>query len=287
MMDEKQDEELEERPEERPPVIRTFLIVLAVVLVGLSVLYFAFLKKPKSEPVESAAKTIAETVPEGRVETDKPVPEVPPVELGKSDDLVRQMAKEVSSHPRLATWLQSQNIIRKFTAAVDNIANGQSPRKQVDFFNPSGVYKVTKKGTIYVTDPSSYARYNQPVDVFISLDPGAFAGLFRAFKPLFQEAYKDLGYPDADFEDTLVRAIVELLKTPIVEREIPMEKSVVTYRMLDSRLESLSEAQKHLLRMGPENVGSVQLKLREIARALDVPDYRIPKPLYLIPEMGK
>ncbi len=286
-MDEKQDDELEERPDERPQVFRTVLIILAVVLVGLAVLYFGFLKKPKAEPVEPAAKTAAETVAEGRAESDKPVPELPPVELARSDDLVRQMAKEVSSHPRLAAWLQSQNIIRKFTAAVDNIANGQSPRGQVDFFNPSGIYKVVKKGAIYVTDPSSYARYNTPVDVFISLDPQACAGLFRAFKPLFQEAYKDLGYPDADFEDTLVRAIVELLRTPIVEPEIPVEKSVVTYRMLDPRLESLSEAQKHLLRMGPENVGSVQLKLREIAQALGVPEYRIPKPIYLIPQIRK
>lgn len=283
-LDEKLDEEQDEKQEEKKKIIRTGLIILAVIIGAIAVYYFGFMKKPKAAP---APKTEAVAKPEERTAEAKPVPELPLVELGKSDDLVRQMIKEISSHPRLAVWLQSRDLIRKFTAAVDNIANGLSPKKQVDFFEPKGPFKAVKKGNLYVPDPSSYGRYNPAVDIFISLDAKACANLFRAYKSLFQEAYKDLGYPDSDFEDTLVRAIIELLKTPIVEREIPLEKSVVTFLMLDPRLEGLSEAQKHLLRMGPENVGAVQMKLREIAQALGVQDYRIPKAQYLVPEIQK
>jgi hypothetical protein len=40
------------------------------------------------------------------------------------------------------------------------------------------------------------------------------------------------------------------------------------YAYADLRLEALSGAEKHLLRMGPENMRKVQTKLSEIASAL-------------------
>jgi hypothetical protein len=48
--------------------------------------------------------------------------------------------------------------------------------------------------------------------------------------------------------------------------------------MLDPELESLSDAKKHLLRMGPDNVGAIQAKMREIAIALGFPESRLPQP---------
>ena len=117
----------------------------------------------------------------------------PPVELDKSDDLVRQLAKEISSHPRIAQWLQSQDLIRRFVAAVDNIANGLSPRVHIDFFVPPGQFAAVKKGDILIADPEGYSRYYTVADVFVSLDSQQCVSLFRALKPLCQEAYRDLG----------------------------------------------------------------------------------------------
>ena len=74
-----------------------------------------------------------------------------------------------------------------------------------------------------------------------------------------------MGYPDEDFNATLEKAISNLLETPIVEKRIYIEKDVVTYIMTDPDLENLNSAQKHLLRMGPDNMRVIQSKLREIA----------------------
>ncbi len=114
-------------------------------------------------------------------------------------------------------------------------------------------------------------------DVFVSLDVKQCVSLFRALKPLCQEAYRDLGYPDQDFEQTILRAISELLETPVVEGDIVLEKAVLNYVMRDPELESLSDAQKHLLRMGPENVGAIQAKMREMAVGLGFAESRLPK----------
>lgn len=261
--------------EETTKVGRYALIILLVLAVAVGG-YFLLTKK--KAPVEEPAAKVEEKAAEVEEEAKPEV--VAPVSMELSDDYIRTVTKEISTHPRLAAWLKTKNIVRKFAAAVDNIANGQSPRRQVDFFSPRGPFQVTKRGERLVINPASYRRYDPVVDVFISLDTKGCVSLFRSLKPLFQEAYRELGYPTADFEDTLVRAILELLRTPIVENEIFVERAVVNYTIVDPVLEELSEAQKHLLRMGPDNVAAIQMKLREIALNLGVPEYRLPAPFY-------
>jgi hypothetical protein len=100
------------------------------------------------------------------------------------------------------------------------------------------------------------------------LDTKGCVTLYRKLTPALQEAYQELGYPDAKFDDALRKAVNELLKVPVVEKNIELEKKVITYMMADPELENLSAAQKHLLRMGPDNVRSIQAKLREMSRAL-------------------
>ncbi len=50
-----------------------------------------------------------------------------------------------------------------------------------------------------------------------------------------------------------------------------LEPAVDAYEFVDPALESLSPAQKHLLRMGPDNARLVREKLREIADLLELP----------------
>lgn len=262
--------------EETRKVWRNALIILLILLIVVLVGYFLLIQK--KELPEKALIKLKEEVTLPAIEEKKEA--TAPVSMAESDDYIRTIAREISTHPRLTTWLKTKNIIRKFTAAVDNIANGQSPRKQVDFFYPRGSFTVVKRGERLIIDQASYRRYDPLVDVFISLDIKGCVSLFRSLKPLFQEAYREIGYPEADFEATLIRAIFELLRTPVVENEIVVERGIFNYFMVDPFLEELSEAQKHLLRMGPDNVAAIQIKLREIALLLDVPEYRLPQPFY-------
>lgn len=280
-----EDENIEEEyTGEKKNVIQTALVIFLVLAIGAALYYFLIYNKadrsPKPAEPQPTVTSEKETVPSEQAE----IPQLPPVELDKSDNSVRQLAKEVSSHPKLLVWLNSDHLVRRFVAAVDNIANGLSPRPHIDFFIPVGNFQAVKKGNLLYADPDGYSRYNPVVDVIVSLDSKQCAYLFRGLKPLFQEAYRDLGYPGQNFQDTFLRAVVELLETPIVEGDVLLEKTVVSYVMVDDELEDLSEAQKHLLRMGPENVGAIQTKLREIALALGIQEYRLPKPRSYTPQ---
>ncbi|MFZ2055362.1 MAG: DUF3014 domain-containing protein [Candidatus Aminicenantales bacterium] len=277
-----EEDEIEVRKRPFPKV----LFVVLILVIAAALYYFLIHKRAaKDERLVDvpAAAILEKELPPASSEA----PAKPPVELDKSDDLVRQLAMEISTHPRLAEWLKSKDLIRRFVAAVDNIANGLSPRAHIDFFQPPVEFVTIKRGDVYVADPDGYSRYQTVVDVFVSLDSGQCISLFKSMKPLCQEAYRDLGYPDQDFEQTILRAIVELMGTPVVEGNIVLEKAVLNYVILDPALENLSDAQKHLLRMGPENVGAIQAKLREMALALGFPEERLPKTRYytpLIPE---
>jgi hypothetical protein len=273
--------------DEKKKVIWTGVIFLVVLGLGVGLYYFFVLNKFK-EPVSaktSALKKAAQLPQEEQItKEEKVVSKLPRVALDKSDDLVRHFVSDLTPHPQFAAWLKNSGLIRRFVAAVDNIANGLSPRPQLEFLGSDKEFKVIKKeGRLYL-DPSSYYRYDQVVDVFSSLNAERCIKIYREFKPLVQEAYRDLGYPNQDFDQTLLKAIIELLKTPLISGNILLEKKVVTYVMGDRELEELSLPQKHLLRMGPENVEIAQAKLRELALALGFAEVRLPKPWVYTPE---
>jgi hypothetical protein len=261
--------------EERKKVIVTGLIILVLLIIGGGLYYFLVLDRfhePKAAGAETAAAGLTEEKA-GAAEAEAPSP----VALDQSDDYVRANLQGLSAQPLFAAWLRMNGLIRRFVAAVDNIANGLSPRPQLEFLGPDKAFSVVKKGRRLQIDPASYARYDHIGDVVSSLDAASCVKAYRSLKPLIRDAYRELGYPTQDFQDTLVRAVEELLQVPVVRSPITVEKQVLTYVIPDRTLEELSPPQKHLLRMGPENVEIIQSKLRELATALGVPADRLPK----------
>ncbi|NQT80818.1 MAG: DUF3014 domain-containing protein [Candidatus Aminicenantes bacterium] len=264
--------------EDSKKVFFTGTLVIVVVAVVVVVYYFFIRENPEEVlPIQEVVQEEPVQVPEEEPVIEEEVPEPVHVELDKSDEFLRDLAKELSSHKRYAVWLKRKDLIRRFAAAVDNIANGMSPRPQIDFFMPKGDFKVVMKDDLYFVDPGGYSRYNLATNVFASLDSEGCAKLYWQMKPLVQEAYRDLGYPGKDFDITLRAAIVELLKVPIIKGEVQLEKKVISYAIVDPVLESLSEAQKHILRMGPNNVHKIQGKLRELGAALGIPGNKFPR----------
>lgn len=232
-------------------------------VIVLAVVYYFFVS-PRPEPPKEAPKA---PVVEKKVEP----PPLEPIDLDldQSDATVRKLVAGLSSRPELAQWLVTDNVVRKFVTAVDNIAIGESPRRQIDFFMPNDDFLAVKtKDGRYNIDPNSYKRYDLIATVFTSLDAEGFATLYRRLKPTIEKAYKEMGYPDEDFDNTMRKAISEMLAVPVVGGNIGLKDKVLSFKMTNPDLENLTPAQKHLLRMGPKNVQAIQAKLREIAADL-------------------
>lgn len=244
--------------------------VVLVVLV-LAIYYFFIREKPPEMPVqpEIVEEAVVPSETEEISEEPQEVTEQIQVNLDESDEPIRDLAANLSSQPELMKWLSgSKDLARKFVAAVDNIANGQSPRNQIGFFKPDKEFAAVEGGGEFFLDPASYLRYSVVAEVFTSLDSEGSVKLYRQSYTIIQEAYRDLGYPSGNFQKTLLQAIDELLQVPIAQKDIRLEKKLLSYALADPQLENLSQAQKHLFRMGPQNILRIQLKLKEFKTLL-------------------
>ena len=195
--------------------------------------------------------------------------------LDQTDAVVRELVKKVSSHPSVAAWLATDDLIRHFTIGVDR-RRGREDRDATTPDAPAVVQlsQSISRGNDLVIDPRSYARYDTLAAAAASMDADGSARLYATLKPRIEEAAKELG--DPSFDPTLERAIVQLLQTPAVDDPIRVEPRGVGYGFADPRLEELTAAQKHLLRTGPRNALVIQTSLRAIALALGIPPERLP-----------
>ena len=129
--------------------------------------------------------------------------------LNESDALVRELVKKISSHPRVAAWLATDDLIRSFTIAVENVAEGKTPARQLPMLRPSSGFRVLERGDDLIIDPRSYERYDALAAAAASMDADGSARLYATLKPRIEEAYRELR--DSPFDRTFERAIVLLL----------------------------------------------------------------------------
>lgn len=190
------------------------------------------------------------------------------VTLATSDAAVRELVAEITSQPEVLAWLANEDLIRRFTAAVDNVAAGRSPRSHLEFLRPAQKFTVVESGDGWTVDPASYHRYDTVTQAILAVDSAGVGILYRELRPLIAEAYREIAPPESDFDRRLAEAFDHLLACPLVEGPPALEPKVVTYTYVDPTLEALSPAQRHLLRFGPDNVRALKSKLEELRAAM-------------------
>jgi Protein of unknown function (DUF3014) len=242
------------------------------VILLLSVGY-AVWRRGRSAPAAPAQTQAAESVKLRREPVESPLPP-----LDETDALVRQLVAALSSHPVVAAWLTTDRLIVNFVVVTGRIAEGKTPVAELKAIGPVPPFRTTRSQRALAIDPSSYRRYDRYAQAIAALDARGAVRVYETLKPRVQEAYRNFGGPDT-FDAELERAIVELLKVPVVEGQIALRPTGIGYAFADPRLEEMSAAQKQLLRMGPQNVRIVQGKLREIASFLGIPESRLPSPV--------
>lgn len=207
------------------------------------------------EPETPAPTAIAE--PEALV--------LPP--LSQSDTEIKAAVANFMSN-QAVKLLADDDVIRRTVVYVDNLANGKIAEKHSPVVKPQDNFSVIDDDII-ITDPNSYERYTPYVAMFDTMSTAQVVRLYDQYKPLFEEAYEEIGNEGNEFNGTLADAIDELLATPIPDTALPLIKESVTYKYAYAEWEQLSAAQKQFLRMGPENMKKVKKRLEEIKSALN------------------
>ena len=240
--------------------------VVVLLLLGGGFWYWMHTRDAEPTP-DGPAPTAVDTAPLPDTLPEEPELDLPP--LGASDEFVRSLVARLSEHPQLAAWLVTDELVHRFVTSVVNIAGGGTPVSQVPFLVPEDEFVVRETAEGLVIDPASYRRYNLLAETFVSIDTEGAARLYRGLRPLFEEAYAELGLPDRTFDETLAVAIGNLLAVEVPDRPIRVVLGEgIIYEFADPSLEGLPHAQRHMYRLGPENARRVQEKLRALSDAL-------------------
>jgi len=246
-------------------IILIVLFIMSAVVVG----YIVFQRQRAKTPLAVEAPVAAPAVPAPAKPATGPLVQaenIPLPPLAETDALVRQLLVKLSSHPKVLAWLATNGLIENFTVATLNISDGKSPAlMHWRNLTPESRFTVVNTTGGTMLDAKSYRRYDAYAAAINALDAPGTARLYLTLKPRIMEAYRNLGFPEGDFDPVLERAMHELITTPAISNEIALREKVITYQFVDPNVEALSGAQKQLLRMGPENMRIVQNKLKDIA----------------------
>lgn len=242
----------------------------AMALIVVAVTAYWFFGRNSDAPIEPTPTAVVETpappTPPPSPPAPEPIFELPV--LDDSDAVVRNLIAALSAHPRLATWLVTDDLIRRFVVVVDNIADGRNPAQHVPFMRPNTRFQTTGEQPALRIAPVNFSRYDTHVQLVASLDTDGTAEAYQRLLPLMDEGYAELGYPDTEFSSTFARAVTHLLDAPVLDESPTLTPRVSFFEYTDDELESLSPAHKQFMGMGPANMRVVQAKIREIATAI-------------------
>ena len=262
-----QEPELPRTPPPRPPSRAMPMAIAGAVLVIAALgAYFWFNRGAATEPPQATAVAPAAVAEAPAAADDTPQYDLPPLE--DSDEFMRARMSELSSHPLMAAWMKGTDLVRNLAVVLENTSRGLTPSLHLRALRPQGEFRVVERGDRFLIDAANYERFNGIAAAAAGIDAQAAGRLYRGVKPLIQMAYDQLGSQEP-VDTALQRALSGLLRAPIVEGNIPVEigGEGVGYRFADPMLESLSPAQKQLIRMGPANQQTIQDQLLRFAAA--------------------
>jgi hypothetical protein len=253
--------------------------VLAAAVVGLAAWYALDRREAEPPPAPAVAVATPASAPAPPPPIRHPI-EAAPAPAATDDAVTPESAlTRLFGRKTVLSMFQLDGFARRFVATVDNLARAHASSRLWPVTPPDGRFSVLQADGGEVISPDNGLRYTPYVLLLETVDLRQAAEAYRSLYPLMQQAYEDLGYPKAYFNDRLVDVIDHLLATPEptgpiavkmqeIKGPVRPERPWVLYQFSDPWLESLSAGQKMLLRMGPVNERRVKAKLVEIRRLI-------------------
>ena len=215
------------------------------------------------EPVASQpAKAIAEHLPAGLASPST----APVVGLDDSDSLFLRALSGLMGDRALGQFFLSELMVRKFVATVDNLPRQAVPMQMRSVKPIAGRFETDNSTGVLTIAPSNTTRYVGFIDAVSMVNLKSLVKLYATHYALFQQAYRELGYPKGYFNDRLLVAIDDMLATEDIVSPIALSQPKVLYEFADANLESLSAGQKIMTRVGMSNAQ----RLKKLLKALRI-----------------
>ncbi len=235
---------------------------------------------PEPAPVAAApAPAASEPTIQHPIEEPATTAAQAPRTLDQAEGVIAQAIGTLLGSKPGATMVRRDDFVRRAVVTIDNLGRTHAAPRLWPVDPAAGRFAVQRDGDKESIATVNNARYSAFVTLAESVDMARVAALYKQNYPLFQNAYKELGYPRAYFNDRLVAVIDQLLATPEptgplavrltnVKGEVASTQPWTRYEFADPQLEALPAGSKMLLRMGNDNARRVKAKLRELRAAV-------------------
>tara|TARA_B110000438_G_C15795118_1_gene642507 strand:- start:123 stop:971 length:849 start_codon:yes stop_codon:yes gene_type:complete len=202
----------------------------------------------------------------------EPEPEIILPTLDESDSWFTAKLPDLTWRKELVKLMVTDDMIRRFVVFTDNFSQGTLAYEHTPLVTPNAKFTAIESqadnGVKWQWDESNTRRFSLYVDLLRSMDSEILIQWYVELKPLIDQAYAELGYPDDDFTEVLHGAITKVLDMEIPKNQPELERPSVMYKYKDESLESLDDAEKLLLRLGKENLLVIKSVLLEINEKL-------------------
>jgi hypothetical protein len=150
---------------------------------------------------------------------------------------------------------------------VDQIADGKLPAKDRPLAYPMTPFAIRLEGEKMLLEEANYARADALIDVFTAIPVQSLAAYYHAWRPLLDKAYRELG-GKGNFEQRLHAAFDRVEAVHSLTAQPELVQPVVYYKFVDPTLETASDVEKLMWRLGPKNTQKVQDYLHKLEPAL-------------------
>ena len=199
----------------------------------------------------------------------EPLPEIVIAEpLDESDGAVKNAFMTMATSPLVGKYLINEGLLQKFVINVNSIANQEMSPNHSLVVAPEEEFRVYQQADREWIDTSSYKRYNTYIDALESMDTDDLIKLMDTYRGTLEDKFAEISPPNTSFNSALLKAIDELLNTPIIPLPIEVYSDSVMFKFKDEQIEALSGPQKQLIRTGPENTRRIKDILRDLQDAL-------------------
>ena len=199
------------------------------------------------------------------LDLEQPLPKLQESDMPMAEILARLFADQ-----KLDRFFILEHFIERFVVMVDNLPRSQLPKTHRPIRQTPGTFLARGERDQLTIDPANYQRYTPLVNILAALDTKQTVAVYKRLYPLFQEAYENLGYPDAYFNDRLIEVIDHLLAAPQVVDPVYLIQPKALYLFADPDMEELSAGRKILIRCGPENAIRIKSILRDYRKELAI-----------------
>jgi hypothetical protein len=215
-----------------------------------------------SEPEE---ETVEEKIPE------EPLKPILPL-LEESDSWIKEKLPTLTWRKELLKLVIDDDIIRRLVVFTDNFTQGIIAYEHSLLVKPKTAFfarELEQDGQPMLKwNETSSRRFSLYVDLLRSLDSDTLISWYFELKPLIDQAYGELGYPDSDFTDVLQDAITKVLDMDIPKSSLDLVRPSVMFQFKDQNIEQQDDVEKFMLRLGKENLLVIKSVLLEINEKL-------------------